>query len=277
MAMHIAYGCSFDITFPQATPAVCLIDVHTSHARNVVPSSLTFESTPELAHHVFIDDFGNIARRFTAPAGSIRLTLAGIYKADGSLDRRDPSANVLAVDRLPADCLGYLTPSRFCESDLIAPLAWQMFGHMPRTSALVEAICSYANGRLKFDYAQARATRTAMEAHAEQVGVCRDFAHLAIALCRALNIPARYVNGYMGDIGVPADPAPMDFNAWFDVYLEGGWYTFDPRHNTRRIGRVPIAVGRDAADIPMLRTFGTHTLNTFKVTTELVRPKCAAA
>ncbi len=275
--MLIAYGCQFDLTFDQDTPTVCLIDVHTSHARNVMPASLNFETSPRLAHHAFIDDFGNIGRRFTAPAGPLRLKLEGVYRADGSLDRRDPSAKALPVDHLPAECLGYLAPSRFCESDLLGTLAWQLFGHLPRNAALVEAICTYAHSRLTFDYAQARATRTANEARAEQVGVCRDFAHLAIALCRALNIPARYVNGYMGDIGVPADPAPMDFNAWFDVYLEGGWYTFDARHNCRRIGRIPIAVGRDAADIPMLRTFGTHILMSFQVTTELTEAKRAAA
>lgn len=275
--MLIAYGCEFDLNFTQDTPTICLIDVHTSHARHVVPGSLSFETNSTLPHHVFIDDFGNIARRFTAPAGAMRIKLEGIFQSDGKLDRRDLSARVLPVDRLPAECLAYLAPSRFCENDLLATLAWEMFGQLPRNATLVEAICTYAHERLRFDYAQARATRTAAEAHSEQVGVCRDFAHLAITLCRALNIPARYVNGYMGDIGVPADPAPMDFNAWFDVYLEGGWYTFDARHNCRRIGRIPIAIGRDAADIPMLRTFGSHTLNSFKVTTELTETKRAAA
>ncbi len=275
--MLIAYGCAFELSFFQPTPTVCLVDVHTSHVRNVLPATLTFETNPGLATDTFVDDFGNIARRFTAPAGKLRLSLDGIYKADGTLDRRDPNARALPVDRLPQDCLAYLAPSRFCESDLLAPLAWQSFGHLPRTTALVEAICTYAHNQLTFDYAQARGTRTASEANAERVGVCRDFAHLAIALCRAVNIPARYVNGYMGDIGVPADPAPMDFNAWFDVFLEGGWYTFDARHNCRRIGRIPIAYGRDAADVPMLRTFGVHSLDVFSVTTELAAGNRVAA
>ncbi len=275
--MLIRYGCSFELHLPQDTPTVCLIDVHTSHAKAIVPSALTFETTPRVKGETFVDDFGNIARRFMAPQGGVRLSLSGLYRADGSHDRRDATARVLAVDRLPEVCLQYLAPSRFCESDLMGLLAWQMFGHLPRDTALIEAICTYAHQRLRFDYAQARATRTASEAHAEQVGVCRDFAHLGITLCRALNIPARYVNGYMGDIGVPADPAPMDFNAWFDVYLEGGWYTFDARHNCRRIGRIPIAYGRDAADIPMLRTFGPHSLSLFEVTTALADAQQVAA
>lgn len=275
--MLIRYGCSFELQLAQDTPTVCLIDVHTSHAKNVLPNALTFETVPRVPADIFIDDYGNVARRFTAPAGGLRLSLSGLCRADGTLDRRDPSARVLPVDQLPEECLPYLSPSRFCESDLMGDLAWQTFGHMPRDTALIEAICSYAHRRIRFDYAQARATRTAYEAHTEQVGVCRDFAHLGVTLCRALNIPARYVNGYMGDIGVPADPNPMDFNAWFDVYLEGGWYTFDARHNCRRIGRIPIAHGRDAADIPMLRTFGAHTLSVFHVTTELADAQQAVA
>jgi transglutaminase-like putative cysteine protease len=275
--MLIRYGCSFELQMPQDTPAVCLVDVHTSHAKNIVPNALAFETTPRVPVETFVDDYGNIARRFTAPAGTLRLSLSGLCRADGKLDRRDPAARILAVDRLPEECLPYLAPSRFCESDLMGDLAWQTFGHLPRDTALIEAICTYAHHRLRFDYAEARATRTAFEAHREQVGVCRDFAHLGVTLCRALNIPARYVNGYMGDIGVPIDPNPMDFNAWFDVYLDGGWYTFDARHNCRRIGRIPIAHGRDAADVPMLRTFGAHTLSGFHVTTELADAAQAAA
>jgi transglutaminase-like putative cysteine protease len=275
--MHIRFGCTFEINLPQDAPTVCLIDVHTSHAHHVVPGSVRFAADPDVAHDVFLDEFGNIGRRFTARQGPLRIALEGLYRADGTLDRRDMKARVLDVGRLPAECLPYLAPSRFCESDLLGPLAWQLFGQLPRDTAMVEAICTYAHQRLRFDYGHARPTRTASEAHSEQVGVCRDFAHLAVTLCRALNIPARYVNGYMGDIGVPVDPNPMDFNAWFDVYLEGGWYTFDPRHNCRRIGRIPIAHGRDAADVPMLRTFGAHSLTKFEVVTELAELRRAAA
>lgn len=147
-------------------------------------------------------------------------------------------------------------------------VAWTAFGNLPKDAGLVQSVCDFVNARIRFDYKLARSTRTALEAYEERVGVCRDFAHLAITLCRCLNVPARYVNGYLGDIGVPPDPAPMDFNAWFDVYLGDGWYTYDARHNQRRIGRLPIARGRDASDVPMLQTFGSHVLNTFDIVTE---------
>ena len=146
-------------------------------------------------------------------------------------------------------------------------LAWQQFGHLPPGWARVQAIVDYVHARISFGYGYARSTRTAAQAHEERVGVCRDFAHLAITFCRCMNIPARYVNGYLGDIGVPADPAPMDFSAWMEAFLDGKWYTFDPRHNMPRIGRVVIARGRDATDVPLLHTFGPHTLSTFKVWT----------
>ena len=135
---------------------------------------------------------------------------------------------------------------------------------------MVQAICDFTHKQLAFDYEQARTTRTAFEAYVERVGVCRDFTHLAIALCRCMNIPARYVNGYLGDIGVPTDPAPMDFNAWFEAYLGGTWFTFDARHNRSRIGRLPISRGRDACDVPMVQTFGQHVLKAFRVVTEQV-------
>ena len=142
---------------------------------------------------------------------------------------------------------------------------------------MVDAICTFTHDRLKFDYKQARSTRTALEAYEERVGVCRDFTHLAITLCRCMNIPARYVNGYLGDIGVPPDPIPMDFSAWFEVYLGGAWYSFDARHNRRRIGRLPIARGRDACDVPMIHSFGPHILNTFRVVTEEISEPAVSA
>ena len=163
--------------------------------------------------------------------------------------------------------LGYLLGSRYCETDHLSCLAWDLFGHMPSGWARVQAIVDYVHNRLSFGYGYARSTRTAAQAHEEQVGVCRDFAHLAITLCRCMNIPARYVNGYLGDIGVPPDPAPMDFNAWFEAFLDGKWYTFDARHNMPRIGRVVVARGRDATDVPLLHSFGPHQLSMFKVWT----------
>ena len=150
-------------------------------------------------------------------------------------------------------------------------------GQLPSGAARVRAVVDYVHNHLTFGYRFARPTHTALEAHQERVGVCRDFAHLTIALCRSLNIPARYVNGYLGDIGVAKDPAPMDFSTWVEIFLGGQWFTLDARHNTPRIGRVVIARGRDAADVPMLHTFGPHFLTEFKVTTEEVDAPYAVA
>ena len=166
--------------------------------------------------------------------------------------------------------LQFLLASRYCETERLMPLAWEKFGSVPEGHARVQAVVDYVHQRIRFGYQHARNTRTAFEAHEEGVGVCRDYAHLAVALCRCLNIPARYVNGYLGDIGVPAVPDPMDFSAWFQVWLGGRWWTFDARHNKPRIGRILIAAGRDAADVAMITSFGQVKLARFDILTEEV-------
>jgi transglutaminase-like putative cysteine protease len=275
--MRIKYGCELSIVVNAPTPVFCLVDVHPDRRRDIIEEA-PLSGPPPLNISDEMDAFGNRLRRFIAPTGETSLKLSGTIADSGQPDARDPSLAVLAVNHLPADVMVYLNGSRYCETDKLAPLAWSAFGHLPRNGALIQAICDYVNKRITFDYQLARNTRTALEAHGEREGVCRDFAHLAIALCRCLNIPARYVNGYLGDIGVPYNPAPMDFNAWFDVYLEGGWHTYDARHNERRIGRLPIARGRDASDVPMLQTFGLHFLKTFEVLTEeVIEPVPAVA
>jgi transglutaminase-like putative cysteine protease len=164
-------------------------------------------------------------------------------------------------------------PSRYCEVDSeLLDFAWRTFGGTPTGWPRVQAICDFVHGHIRFDYMQARANRTALDAFRERVGVCRDFAHLAITLCRCLNIPARYATGYLGDIGVPPVPDPMDFSAWFEAYLGGHWHTFDPRHNRRRIGRTLIGRGRDAGDVPITMVFGEHLLESFSVITEEINP-----
>ena len=185
----------------------------------------------------------------------------------GAADEVNTLACETPIEDLPDECLGYLLGSRYCETDHMSGVAWSLFGHLPPGWTRVQAICDFVHNRLSFSYGYARATRTAAQAYEERVGVCRDFAHLAITLCRCMNIPARYVNGYLGDIGVPADPAPMDFSAWFEAWLDGKWYTFDARHNMPRIGRVVVARGRDATDVPLLHSFGPHTLTLFKIWT----------
>lgn len=264
--MLIRLGYEVELEVEQTTPLYTLMGVHPDYRRRVRWSRPP-AGEPQDGARLFHDGFGNVGQRLTAQAGVTTLRFDAIVEDDGKPDAYVPEAGQVSPDDLPDECLGYLLASRYCESDKLSGLAWKMFGHIPGGWARVQAICDYVNFRLSFSYGYARSSRTAAEAYEERVGVCRDFAHLAIAFCRALNIPARYVNGYMGDIGVEPDPAPMDFNAWFEAYLGGRWYTFDPRHNVRRIGRVVVARGRDAADVALLHTFGPHRLRKFEVWT----------
>ena len=265
--MDIRYG--FDIALELAQPVTILtmMDVH-SDFRRCVAEETELEMSPAMPGDRFVDASGNIVRRLSAPAGSSSLRLRGVFRCDGREDAVDVTAEAVAPSDLPRETLPFLLPSRYCESDLLSDFAWANFASISGGWARVQAICDFVHQRLRFSYPEARPTRTASEALAEGVGVCRDFTHLAVALCRSLNIPARYCNGYLGDIGVPPDPAPMDFNAWFEAFLGGRWFTFDPRHNRRRIGRILISRGRDAADVPMITTFGPHALTRFVIVTE---------
>jgi transglutaminase-like putative cysteine protease len=275
--MIIKYGCELSIVVDRPTPTCCLVDIHADRRGDIV-SETCLAARPSVPLSDESDLFGNRLRRFVAEAGESTLCLSGVIRDSGMPDARDHAAPVRSVSDLPSEVLTYLNGSRYCETDKMGEVAWKVFGHLPRDAGLVQSVCDFVHERIRFDYKLARSTRTAVEAYEERVGVCRDFTHLAITLCRCLNIPARYVNGYLGDIGVPPDPSPMDFNAWFEVYLGDGWYTYDARHNQRRIGRLPIARGRDACDVPMLQTFGPHVLKTFKIVTEEVAdPDRAAA
>ncbi|MEQ1952358.1 transglutaminase family protein [Mesorhizobium sp. CN2-181] len=264
--MLIRLGYEIAISCSQPTPVISLLEIHNERQPGIKRQTRVLTS-PSVATRTYKDLFGNICRRFTAPAGGVRILYDAVVEDSGLHDEANTLARETPVEELPDDVLGYLLGSRYCETDHLMDLAWQLFGHLPPGWARVQAIVDYVHARLSFGYGYARATRTAAQAHEERVGVCRDFAHLAITLCRCMNIPARYVNGYLGDIGVPADPAPMDFSAWMEAYLDGKWYSFDPRHNIPRIGRVVIARGRDATDVPLLHTFGPHSLSTFKVWT----------
>ncbi|WP_376988741.1 transglutaminase family protein [Bosea sp. R86505] len=271
--MRIRYGYNIEILCGPDLPLVTLLDVHPSRRHDLVkPDRMVVTSLLDpdtvVPSTQYIDQFGNICRRITAPAGGIVLRAEGIVQDSGSLDPVDPAAAEVAPSRLPDDALVYLMGSRYCETDKLSAQAWSLFGHIPGGWQRVQAIVDFVHNHLTFGYDFARSTRTAAEAFEERVGVCRDFAHLAVALCRCMNIPARYCNGYLGDIGVPRDPAPMDFNAWIEVYLGGRWFTFDARHNMPRIGRVVIARGRDATDVAMVSSFGPHTLQRFEVVTE---------
>jgi len=259
----IRHGYEITISCPQPTPLVCMLTVMPEDAGAFAKPEV-FASDPPIPSRTYRDLFGNVCRRLIAPAGKTTLTSDALIEDDGEWDPVMEHAGQAAVEDLPDECLVFLMGSRYCETDRMSPIAWELFGGVEAGWARVQAICDFAHGRIAFDYNGARSTRTAFEAYEEGTGVCRDFAHLALTLCRCMNIPARYVNGYLPDIQIPVT-GPMDFCAWIEVFLDGRWWTFDPRNNARRIGRIVIARGRDAADVPLINSFGPHTLEAFKV------------
>ena len=270
--------CGFDITYfcPMPTPMLFLLSVRPEREADLLtPQQLVFE--PDLPAHEYIDTFGNRVTRILAPGGAVNVRATFEIADSGQPDDYAPEAKEVPVEDLPDDVLVYLLGSRYCDTEALSNLAWAQFGNTPRGWARVQAIVEYAHNRLTFGYEHARNTRTASEGHAEQVGVCRDFAHLAVTLCRCMNIPARYCTGYLGDIGIPPVDAPMDFSAWFEVYLDGRWFTFDARHNYPRIGRVVMARGRDATDVAISTSFGTAYLNKFVVITDEIVDGVSAA
>ncbi len=246
---------------------ILMVNVHYSRASDIVtPDLLTTD--PQTPITAYRDSFGNWCTRIVAPIGRIRLTSTGVVRDSGETDGMAPSAQQHPLQALPEDTLVFLLGSRYCETDLLSDAAWSRFGQMTPGWSRVQAICDFVHNHIVFDYQKARPTRTAWEAFNEGVGVCRDYAHLAIALCRCMNIPARYCTGYLGDMGTLPPYGLMDFAAWMEVYLGGAWHTFDPRNNVRRIGRVLIARGRDATDVAIATTFGPYTLEGFKVWTD---------
>jgi transglutaminase-like putative cysteine protease len=268
-AMKIRVGYELIYECPQPTPMILTLNVHYSRASDlVVPDYLTTD--PSLPVAGYRDGFGNWCTRIAAPAGRIRIASTAIVRDTGQPDEVAPSAWQHMVQTLPEETLVFLLGSRYCETDRLSQIAWDLFGKGPLGWARVQAICDFVHSHIAFGYEHARPTRTAWEAYSERKGVCRDYAHLAIALCRCMNIPARYCTGYLGDIGMPPPYAAMDFAGWFEAYLAGRWYTFDPRNNMPRIGRILIARGRDAADVAISNTFGPNTLLSFKVVTEEV-------
>jgi transglutaminase-like putative cysteine protease len=263
--MLIRYGYEITLNCAQPTALVCLLSVRDEHDGAIRVPERVF-TTPIVPTRTYRDLFGNVCRRLVAPVGDLTLWGDATIEVDGKPNAAFPEARECAVDDLPDECLVYLLGSRYCETDRLSQAAWDMFGAHPPGWGRVQAVCDFVHRHIKFDYLQARSTRTAFEAFNERVGVCRDFAHLALTLCRCLNIPARYVNGHLGDIGVPVVD-PMDFSAWIEVFLDDAWRTFDPRNNIPRIGRIVVARGRDAADIPLINSFGPHLLKSFRVWT----------
>ena len=274
MKIHAGYEIAYEC--PQATPMIAMLSVHPSRAPDLItPDRL--QLGPAIAASPYRDGFVNICHVIHAPAGRITLSADFLINDSGAPDDAAPDAKQHALEELPVDTLVYLLASRYCETDRFIQVAWAKFGSVRKGWPLVQAICDYVHDHIEFGYKHANPTKTAWDAHAERRGVCRDFAHLAITLCRCMNIPARYCTGYLGDIGVPAEETPMDFSAWFEVYLGDGWYTFDARHNTRRIGRILMARGRDATDVAISTLFGPCTLAGFKVVTDEVPAAAALA
>jgi len=270
--MHIRIGYDIELAVTAPTALIYLLQVHPSREADLLaPEAITI--SPGLPTDFYQDSFDNRCARVRVPAGvtGVRLRNEAAVYDSGWADPVDFGALQHAAADLPVATLPFLLPSRYCEvdSELLA-FAWNTFGTCPPGWHRVQAVCDYVHGHLQFDYQRARATRTALDAWRERTGVCRDFTHLAITLCRCLNIPARYVTGYLGDIGIPPVPYPMDFSAWFEVYLGSRWHTFDARHNVPRIGRIPVARGRDAADVPITMVFGENTLTRFEVVTQEV-------
>ncbi len=279
MQIRVGYELIYDC--PQPTPMVLMLSIHHSRIGDlIVPDRMV--SDPFVPMTSYRDGFGNWCTRLLAPAGRLRLSATSLVNDSGEPDPIVLAAQQHPVEDLPEDALVFLLGSRYCETDRLTNVAWDLFDSAPGGAARVYAICDYVHRHVRFSYDDARSTRTAWETLQEARGVCRDFAHLAIALCRCMNIPARYCTGYLGDMGVPPPHGPMDFAAWFEAYIGGRWHTFDPRNNVPRIGRVLLGRGRDATDVPLSNTFGPNTLSSFRVWTDEVasssdRPGFAAA
>jgi len=265
MILRLGYDIQFDI--PAPVTIVTLLNVHPSRAADLrSPDELSVEPASQL--ETYLDNFGNRCTRFVAHKGPLRLSNSALIHDTGLPDPVNLDAREVPVHKLPHDAIRYLYNSRYCEVDRLSMIALELFSDVPPGWSRVRAICDWVHTKVVFGYQYARPTKSALDVYTERFGVCRDFQHLAVTLCRALNIPARYATGYLGDIGVPVSDTPMDFSAWFEAYLEDRWWTFDARHSHPRIGRVLMATGRDASDVAITTSFGMTTLTHFTVTTD---------
>ncbi len=267
--MYIRYGYELVFSCPQSTPMILMLHTHPSRVPDLIRPD-TMRTEPQSSLALYTDIYGNTCTRLIAPAGEFRVTADALVADSGIPEAIDVTAREHPVEALPHECLLYLLGSRYCETESLMSEAWRMFGQVQPGWSRVQAIVDFAHEYITFGYRYARPTKTAWNAYTERQGVCRDFAHLAIAMCRCMNIPARYCTGYLGDIGVRASPEPMDFAGWMEAYIGGRWHTFDPRNNQRRIGRILIARGRDAADVAISTTFGPNYLQSFRVWTDEV-------
>jgi transglutaminase-like putative cysteine protease len=247
---------------------VIMLSIHPSRFADIVGTE-TIIAEPSVPIGFYRDSFGNVCGRLVAPAGGVTFHGHALVR-DSGLPDPVVRAQQLPIEQLPDDLLLYLMPSRYCETDKLTDIAWSLFGNTPAGWARVQAITEFVHRHVTFGYQHAHHMKSAHDVYEQRTGVCRDFAHLALTFCRCMGIPARYCTGYMGDIGIPPDPVPMDFSGWFQVYLSGRWYTFDARHNHPRIGRILMATGRDAADVALTTSFGRMTLTKFFVVSDEV-------
>jgi transglutaminase-like putative cysteine protease len=267
--MRIHVGCELSFDLSQPTPMIATLNVHYSRVSDLEkPDHLV--TAPPVPVDGYRDSFGNWCNRLVAPPGRFTLGTDTVIRDTGAGDPVALDAIQHQVQFLPGETVQFLLGSRYCDTDHLSDEAWRLFKHTPLGWARVQAICDFVHNHVRFGYEFSSPTRTAAETYRDRRGVCRDYAHLAIAFCRCLNIPARYCTGYVSDIGIPPPHAPMDFAAWMEVYLGGRWHTFDPRNNDIRRGRILIAQGRDAADVPLTHMFGPGTLAGFRVWTDEV-------
>ena len=252
--MNVDVGCTFDYETDAVTPAVVLVRPFSAERQRVLEER--WIADPDMPFHDYVDIYGNVCRRINLGPGRTKFAYDATVVVSGDLDAYVPDARQLPVQELPDDVLLYTLPSRYCLSDVLSDRAWELFGATAPGWTRVQAISDFVHGHVTFGYGSSTPDTTAVDVYERAAGVCRDFAHLTIAFARAMNVPARYVFGYLPDIDVPPPDAPMDFCAWLEVYLDGSWWTFDPRNNQRRKGRVVIARGRDALDVAMVTTYG---------------------
>ena len=265
--MNFRTGFEMIYQFPQPTPVILVVNIHESRASDIVVLD-RLVADPPVAINSYRDGFGNKCHRLVAPTGRLGLKADGIVRGSSQAEERMPTVGQDAVEDLPGETLVFLLGSRYCETDLLSETAWQLFSGTTPGFARVQAICDFVHNHITFNYQNALSTRSAAEVYRQRTGVCRDFAHLAIAFCRCMNIPARYCTGYLSDIGTPLPHAVGDFAAWFEVWIDGRWQMFDPRNNVPRIGRILMARGRDACDVAIATTFGPNILESFKVWTD---------
>ncbi|MGV7212363.1 transglutaminase-like domain-containing protein [Bradyrhizobium sp. UFLA05-112] len=267
--MDIKVGFEIAYAAPQSTPMVIMLNIHPSRQADIIGKE-TVVAEPDVPIRFYHDSFGNVCGRLVAPAGGVTLKGGALVRDTGLADEVMPTAQQLPIEQLPNELLLYLMPSRYCETDKLTDIAWSLFAKSEPGWKRVCAITEFVHQHVTFGYEHAHHMKSAHDVYESRSGVCRDFAHLAVAFCRCMGIPARYCTGYMGDIGIPAEPFPMDFSGWFQVYLSGKWLTFDARHNVPRIGRILMATGRDAADVALSTSFGRMELKKFEVVSDEV-------